>query len=134
MKFNYFYLFILLLEFIIIFYIFLKLYNTNIKKFIPYNLYTLYIYSTIICIISFLLFFYYILIKNDFISNTINKIFLSIFSMLLGLGLWIVLSYYSKQNNMLNILSILSVLFIIISNIYLLYVIFYINETKYKLL
>jgi hypothetical protein len=134
MKFNYFYLFILLLEFIIILYVFLKLYGTNIKKFIPYNLYTVYIYSTFICIITFLLFVYYLLIKNDFLQNTINNIFFSIFCMLLGLGLWIISTYYSKKNYIPYILSILCVLFIIISNIYLLYIVSYIDETKYKLL
>jgi hypothetical protein len=127
MKFNieyFYYLFIFLFNIFIVFYYYFEL---KLDKFIPEKIYKLYIFSSITCILLFLIFIYYLFINDNFNKITINKIYYAIFIMLYSLMYWIISCYYQCE-----ILNILFVLCIIISNIYLLFIVYNINEKKYK--
>lgn len=119
--------FILFLLFLILLYVFYLFYGLNLSKFIGKLNYNLYIYSTIISIISFLIVYFYILIKDDKKSD--YNIFLSILLMLISAILWVISSYYNMK-----LLNIFFIFLICIFNIYLLYLIINVNERENKIL
>jgi hypothetical protein len=129
MKFPNHYILLLFVLFLLLIYVFYYFYNFNISLFIGKLNKKLYIYSSIICIFGFLITFYYILIKNDFIKKTTLYIFISICIMLISTILWIISSYY-----MVKILNIIFLLFLCLGNVVLLLLLFYIKENNYKIL
>ena len=129
MRFPIFNIIILSLTFIFMLSIFYFLYKFDLSEFIGGLNNKLYIYSALICIISFLIAFCYILLKNDFTKEEIDKIFVRILFIMIFTMLWIISSYY--KNKFLNILF-LSILCIV--NFDLIIVIKNIQEEKYKIL
>jgi hypothetical protein len=129
MRFPTSYVIILFLSFIFKLLIFYFFYRTNISKFIGDLNNTLYISSAIICIIGFLISFYYIMIKDDFTNDEVNKIFITILIIINCVSSWIIISYYK-----IKILDIIFLSILCISNYYLLTTIIDIHEEKYKTL
>jgi hypothetical protein len=129
MKFPFYYTLVLFLTFILLLFVFYINYKINIYKFIGKLNKNLYIYSTILCIIGFLITYYYILLKNNFTKYDVNKIFITILLILLCTILWIISSYYK-----LKILNILFISILCIVNFYLFYIIKNLDEDKYKIL
>jgi len=129
MRFPNYYIIVLFLSFIITLVIFYIFYRTNILKFIGDLNNKLYIYSALICIIGFLITFYYIIIKDNFTKDQIDKIFTTILIIIKCTSLWIICSYYK-----IKILDIIFLSILCISNYYLLNTIINIPEEKYIML
>jgi len=108
--------FILLIFFIFSLYIFYIYFYNNLKLFFGNINKSLYIYSTILCIILFIPFIYYINIINVGYKNNI-RIFIDLIIMISSFTLWII-SIYNKNILFRNIFIIM----IIIVNIDLIYV------------
>jgi hypothetical protein len=125
MRFPIKYTILLFIAFTLLLYIFNFYYNFNITKFIGRVNYNLYIYSTILCILFFLIFYFYILIKTDFTLYTINNIFYNILIMIISTTLWIISSYYN-----IKLLNIFFISIICMSNYNLLYAIINCDEEK----
>ena len=129
MRFSNLYIIILFLSFMLTLLIFYFFYKTDLLKFIGDLNNKLYIYSALICIIGFLITFYYIIIKDNFTKDEIDKIFITILIIIKCTSLWIICSYYK-----IKILDIIFLSILCISNYYLLNTIINIEEEKYKLL
>lgn len=125
MRFPIKYTILLFIAFTLLLYIFNFYYNFNIKKFIGSVNYNLYIYSTILCILFFLIFYYYILIKTNFTLYTINHIFYNILIMIISTILWITSSYYN-----IKLLNIFFITIICMANYNLLNTIINYDEEK----
>jgi len=107
---------ILLFTFILSIYIFVRLFFHNLKLFFGNMNPKLYIISTILCIILFLPFVYYINVVK--LSNKdIYSIFFNLLIMIVSFILWIISIYYNKF-----IYRNLSIIIIIIVNINLIYI------------
>ena len=127
MKFPNHYILLLFILFLILIYVFYYFYNFNVSLFIGKLNKKLYIYSSIICIFGFLITFYYIFIKNDFIKKTTLYIFITICIMLISTILWII-------SSMIKILNIIFLLFLCFGNLLLLLLLLNIKENNYKIL
>lgn len=127
MKFPNHYILLLFILFLILIYVFYYFYNFNVSLFIGKLNKKLYIYSSIICIFGFLITFYYIFIKNDFIKKTTLYIFITICMMLISTILWII-------SSMIKILNIIFLLFLCFGNLLLLLLLLNIKENNYKIL
>jgi len=125
MRFPIKYTILLFITFVLLLYIFNFYYNFNIKKFIGRVNYNLYVSSTILCILCFLIFYGYILIKTDFTLYTINHIFYNILIMIISTTLWIISSYYN-----IKLLNIFFILIICVANYNLLNTIINCDEEK----
>ena len=125
MRFPIKYTILLFITFVLLLYIFSFYYNFNIKKFIGRVNYNLYLSSTILCILCFLIFYGYILIKTDFTLYTINHIFYNILIMIISTTLWIMSSYYN-----IKLLNIFFIVIICIANYNLLNTIINCDEEK----
>jgi hypothetical protein len=119
----------LFLSFILTLVIFYFFYKTNLSNFIGDLNNELYIYSALICIIGFLITFYYIMIKDNFTQEDVDKIFITILIIIKCTSSWIICSYYK-----IKILDIIFLSILCISNYYLLIAIINIHEEKYKIL
>ena len=108
--------FILLIFFLFSLYIFYIYFYNNLTLFFGNINKSLYIYSTILCIILFIPFIYYINIINVGYKNNI-RIFIDLFIMILSFTLWMI-SIYNKNILFRNIFIIM----IIIVNIDLIYI------------
>jgi len=116
--------FILLIFFIFSLYIFYIYFYNNLMLFFGNMNKSMYIYSSILCIILFIPFIYYINIINlGFKNNT--RIFIDLFIMILSFSLWII-SIYNKNILFRNIFIII----IIIVNIDLIYILFSITSVS----
>lgn len=107
---------ILLCTFLLSLYIFIKLFNNNLTLFFGNMNRKLYIFSTILCIILFLPFIYYINVVK-FNNSKIYSIFFNLLIMIISFILWITSIYY-KNSLYRNI----SIIIIIIVNINLIYI------------
>lgn len=125
MRFPIKYTILLFITFVLLLYIFNFYYNFNIQKFIGRVNYNLYFSSTILCILCFLIFYGYILIKTDFTLYTINHIFYNILIMIISTTLWIMSSYYN-----IKLLNIFFIVIICITNYNLLNTIINCDEEK----
>jgi hypothetical protein len=125
MKFPLNYIYKLLFFFIILFIIFSLLYKFNIKNFIGKLNYKLYIYSSILCTILFLLFLYILLNKTDLDKNIIDSIYQNILFIIIFSILWVISSKY-----FINIFNYLFLLLLCMFNYYLLNNILNIKENN----
>ena len=107
---------ILLCTFLLSLYIFIKLFNNNLILFFGNMNRKLYIFSTILCIILFLPFIYYINVVK-FNNSKIYSIFFNLLIMIISFILWITSIYY-KNSLYRNV----SIIIIIIVNINLIYI------------
>jgi hypothetical protein len=133
MNFPIYYSILLVISFILLLIIFYSNYKFNISQFIGKLNKKLYIISSIICIISFLLTYYYISIKKDFTKNETIFIFVEILIIILATCGWIIFST-QKTDHSIFFFNILFLIILSIANGYLLYTIYNINEIKYKIL
>lgn len=129
MRFSINYISILFLSFIILLFIFYIFYKSNLKLFIGKLNNTLYIFSSMICVIGFLITFLYICLKNNFNEREKNDIFIYILLIIISTTLWIPSSYYK-----MIYFNILFLLLLCLSNFFLLFTLINIHENKYIIL